>query len=280
MRRSSAYPWTYLESMVAGHRSRSIFSDVSKYVMFIGQPRSGTSLVGSLLNAHPHMWIAQELNALRYVSRGYGRIQLYWLLYMKDREFGKRGRTWTGYDYAVPSQWQGRFEKLLVIGDKKAGLSSEQLGREPELLVRLQHLVMVPIRMFHIVRNPFNVITTIHRKRRHTSLTKAADMFFGRCKTNWQMMQQHPEMVLTVKLEDLIDHPQRHLGEMCRFLDLPADNSYLQDCAGVLFSKPRQSQSTVTWDPSLIDSVRARIEEFPFLHGYEPIGEPAVSRAA
>ena len=280
MRRSSAYPWTYLESMVAGHRSRNMFADVSKYVMFIGQPRSGTSLVGSLLNAHPHMWIAQELNALRYVSRGYGRVQLYWLLYMKDREFGQNGRTWTGYDYAVPSQWQGRFEKLLVIGDKKAGLSSEQLGREPELLVRLQHLVMVPIRIFHIVRNPFNVITTIHRKRRRTSLSKAADMFFGRCETNWMMMQQHPEMVLTVKLEDLIAEPKDHLGRMCRFLDLTAEDSYLQACASVLFSKPRQSQSAVTWDPSLVDSVRERIEAFPFLHGYEPAGAPATTHAA
>lgn len=280
MRRSSAYPWTYLESMVAGHRSRNMFSDIARYVMFIGQPRSGTSLVGSLLNAHPHMWIAQELNALRYVSRGYGRSQLYWLLYMKDREFGQRGRTWTGYDYAVPGQWQGRFEKLLVIGDKKAGLSSEQLGREPELLVRLQHLVMVPIRMFHIVRNPFNVITTIHRKRKRTTLRKAADMFFARCATNWTLMQQHPEMVLTVKLEELIAQPKHHLQQMCQFVALSADDAYLQACAAVLFSKPRQSQSAVRWDPSLVDCVQARMQKFPFLQGYEPLGVSATTHAA
>ena len=122
MRRSSAYPWTYVESLVAGRASDSIFADVRTYLMFIGQPRSGTSLLGSLLNAHPYALVGHELNALRYVRRGYTRRQLFWLLLMKDREFARRGRNWTGYDYAVSGQWQGRFEKLLVIGDKKGGL--------------------------------------------------------------------------------------------------------------------------------------------------------------
>ena len=265
MHRSSAYPWTYVESLAAGHWNRQIFADVRTYVMFIGQPRSGTSLVGSLLNAHRHMCVAQELNALRYVRRGYGCRQLYWLLLMKDREFGRRGRSWTGYDYVVPDQWQGRFEKLLVIGDKKAGCSSEQLGTHPHLLDRLQRLVRVPLRIFHVVRNPFNVITTIHRKRSRTSLELALQMYFDRCSTNWRLMQRYPSQILTVRLEDLIAAPEQHLQQMCRFLDLEADDAYVQACAKILFHKPRQSQHSVVWPPHLIDSVRRQMEDFPFL---------------
>lgn len=279
MRRSSAYPWTFVESLIAGLRSRDMFADVAKYVMFIGQPRSGTSLIGSLLNAHRNMWVAQELNALRYVRRGYGRTQLYWLLYMKDREFNEKGRSWTGYDYEVPNQWQGRFEKLKVIGDKKAGLSSEQLGQEPELLTRLEHTIQVPIRMLHIVRNPFNVITTIHRKRSRTSLEHAADMFFARTQTNWRLMQEMPEMIFTIHLEQMIADPEKHLKQMCRFLDVPADPDYVSACSSILFEKPRQSQTDVTWPDSLVASVADRMQEFPFLTGYDRL-EQAVARAA
>ena len=278
--RSSAYPWTFVESLIAGARSRAMFADVQKYVMFIGQPRSGTSLIGSLLNAHRNMWVAQELNALNYLRRGYGRNQLCWLLYMRDRDFNKRGRQWTGYDYEVAGQWQGRYEKLTVIGDKKAGLSSEQFGRQPELLTRLQDIVQVPIRMLHVIRNPFNVITTIHRKRRNTSLEQAADMFFGRTRTNWGLMQDHPEMILTMHLEQLIASPEKHLKQMCGFLDVPADEDYISACSELLFEKPRQSQTDVKWSKSMVDSVTDRIQEFPFLAGYDFLEAPSSNQAA
>ncbi len=268
MRRSSAFPWTYLESLISGVRAAHKFAQVRTYAMFIGQPRSGTSLVGSLLNAHRNVWIAQELNALRYIRRGYGRTQLYWLLQMKDREFNENGRAWTGYDYTVPGQWQGKCEQLLVIGDKKAGLSSEQLGEQPELLIRLRQIVRVPIRMFHIVRDPMNVITTIHRKRSHTTLEQAADMYFGRCRTNWRLMQEYPDEVLTTHLEDLIAQPKRHLRQMCEFLAVDAPQDYLEACRTVLFAKPKQTKTQVPWSDSLTASVRERCDTFPFLQRY------------
>jgi len=43
------------------------------YCMFIGYSRSGHTLVGSLLDAHPEMVIAHELDALKYIMAGFGR---------------------------------------------------------------------------------------------------------------------------------------------------------------------------------------------------------------
>jgi hypothetical protein len=272
MRRSSAYPWTFVESWLASYWSRHVFANVRTYAMFIGQPRSGTSLVGSLLNAHPHTLIAHELNALRYFRRGYGRRQVYWLLLQKDREFGRSGRNWTGYNYAVPEQWQGRFEQLWVIGDKKAGCSSEQLGADPNLMQRLQERLHVPIRILHVVRNPLNVIATIHRKRPHTPLELAVEMYFSRCQINWQLIQQHSPQILTLRLEDLIAAPELHLRQMCAFLDLRPDDSYVQSCARILFDKPRQSQQTICWPERLIDRVRREMETYPFLADYVSCG--------
>lgn len=269
MYRSSAFPWTYVESFLAGRRARATFQDVQSYVMFIGQPRSGTSLIGSLLNAHRHTLFCQELNALKYILRGYNRDQLYWLIHKRDEEFADGGRRWTGYDYEVPNQWQGRYEKLLVIGDKKAGCSSEIIRRHPHVVKMLEHRVGVPVRMVHVVRNPFDTITTISRKRNRTSLRKAARMYLERCETNWRLLEDRGEAIATIHLEDVIANPRQHLVDLARFIGVQPDEEYIDACAGLLFSEPRQTKASVDWPDDLIDMVIQRIDKYPFLRGYD-----------
>jgi hypothetical protein len=237
--------------------------------MFIGQPRSGTTLIGSLLNAHRNMLVAQELNALKYVRRGYDRDQLFWLIHQNEKEFGAHGRRWTGYQYNVPSQWQGKWEKLLVIGDKKAGKSSEELARRSQLLERLERIVQLPVKVVHIVRNPFNVITTIHRKVPNTSLPEAAGMYFARCAVNWRLMQERPDQVFTFRLEQFIGDPGRHLRSLCDWLNLPAHDDYLNDCQRLVFAQPHQSRFDVDWPAELVKSVQERMCLYPFLGGYK-----------
>ena len=237
--------------------------------MFIGQPRSGTSLLGSLLNAHPNMLVAQELNALKYLRRGYSRKQIYWLIKRNEELFARNGRQWTGYEYAVDNAWQGNWEELLVIGDKKAGRSTEELSRRPDLLKKLQESVGVPVRIVHVVRNPFNVITTIYRKVKNANLEQASKMYFRRCETNWQLMQQGNDRILTFRLEDFIATPQKHLANLCQFLNVPEDQEFILRSSRTVFDKPRNSMFDAHWDRHLVDNVRKQMQRYPFLHGYD-----------
>ena len=41
------------------------------------------------------------------------------------------GRTWSGYQYDIPDQYQGRFERLRVLGDKRARSSALQIAERP-----------------------------------------------------------------------------------------------------------------------------------------------------
>ncbi len=265
---SSALPWTHLQSALAGWRWRQLFRDVQAFALFIGNGRSGGSLVGSLLNAHRHVCIGHELNVLRYVARGYRRNQLFWLLMKQDEIFSRLGRRWTGYDYTVPNQWQGRFEQLKVIGDKKAGMTSTILGKRPELLATLEQRVGVPLRIIHLVRHPLDVITTMHRRQRWP-LEKAADIFFDRAATNWRLMNERPETVLTLHIEDLIVDPRRHMVELCRFLELEPCDDYVRDAASILFASPRTSRSAVQWPAELVRTLAGRAAVFPFLARYQ-----------
>ena len=267
MWRSSAFPWTYVEAHFAGRRAEHLFQNVQAYVMFIGQPRSGTSLLGSILNAHRNMCVAQELNALKYVSRGYDRRQLFWLLLKRDGSFAHTGRRWTGYDYVVPNQWQGHVEELQVVGDKKAGLSTDQIGRDPKLLDRLAQIVQVPIRLVHVVRDPMNVIATVHRRRK-ISLHRSTEIYFRRCETNWQVMREYGDDVQTLRLEDLIATPHEYLINLCQFLGVTPSTDYITDCAGILFSRPRQSKAAVEWPKTLVERIQEEAQRYPFLSSY------------
>jgi hypothetical protein len=47
-----------------------MFRDITAYVTSVGYPRSGHSLVGSLINAHPEALIAHELDAIALIDAG------------------------------------------------------------------------------------------------------------------------------------------------------------------------------------------------------------------
>jgi len=265
---SSHSPWTYAQSSQEGQPSRAFFENLRCFAMFIGQPRSGTTLLGSLLNAHRNMCIAQELNALKYLRRGYDRRQICWMLMQREREFAAMGRSWTGYNYFVPNQWQGRSQELLVIGDKKAGASTELFRENPALLAKLRKSIGLPVRMIHVIRDSYNVITTMH-VRKQVSLRESAERYFRRTETNWQLMQLLGDAVHSLTLEDLIFDPKHHLRNLCDFLCVDAPDDYIDDCASILFSRLRQSKTQVSWPSDLVDFVDREVRKYPFLAGYE-----------
>ena len=266
---TSASPLTYTESLIGGYWSAPAFQDVRTYVLFIGQPRTGSSLMGSFLNAHPNMLVSQELNVLKYVRRGYNRKQLFWLIRRKDQKFARSGRRWTGYCYSVPNQWQGRCEKMMVIGDKKGAKSTEELLHNGHLLSQLEDTVGVPVRIIHMVRNPYDAITTDYHKTPVGSLEEAARRFFARCEKNWQLKQQRGEQIKTIRLEDLTVNPEQNMTAICNFLNVEPRQDYVSDCAKVVFSRPRQTKSTIDWPTELIRSVAEQMKAVPFLEGYQ-----------
>ena len=238
------------------------------FCAFIGYPRSGHSLLGSLLDAHPEIVIAHELDVLRLIAAGWPRHAIYSRILNHDASFTKSGRQWYGYDYRVPGQWQGRISELRVIGDKKGGMTTEQLRARPELLERLRQMPGVPVRLVHVVRSPYDNITTMARRSGQT-LERAAARYFDLCATVARVKEEVAEDdVLDVRHEALITDPRAHLGRACRFLGVDASDDYLDDCAAAMFSAPRQTRADMAWDPGLVDRVTAEAARYEFLKGY------------
>ncbi len=273
--------WTHVTSAVGARAERRLFDEVTAYCLFIGHARSGSTLVGSLLSAHPDVVIAHELDTLRFVQWRYTRDQLFHLVLRRDAEFASRGHRHgdNGYEYAVAGGWQGRHRQLRVVGDKKAGASTRRLGDHPDLLDRLRRTVRVPLRLIQVTRNPFDNIASIARHGK--SLSEAADRYFARCATLagiWRTVGA--DELRATRHEDLVAEPEATLSELCRFIGVAADEQYLSSCAEVIHAEPNRRRAETAWDPDLVARVEHRMRAYPFLEGYgfEDAPEPRRSQ--
>jgi hypothetical protein len=237
-------------------------------VTFIGYPRSGHSLVGSLLDAHPDIVIAHELDALERIERSCEKLALWSAILENSRALAATGRQWEEYSYGVPGQWNGRFRDLRVLGDKKGGRSTLRLGERPELLEALRRTVQVRCQFIHVIRNPYDNISTISR-RRGTELAEAIDDYFGRCEIVGRIRAQlSPPDWYDLQHEELVANPAEELTKLCRFLEQRCDPQYLLDCSRIVFAFAHRSRHEAPWTPELISRVLERLARFNFLQGY------------
>lgn len=265
-------PLEFASSWFDGRRNAKSFGDVDTYCMFIGYPRSGHSVVGSLLDAHPDAVIAHELDALRYVNAHFTRDQLFALILNNDRQFSEAGRkaATAGYDYSVPNQWQGRFRRLQVVGDKRGGRSTIWLQKDLTLLDRLRKTVDVRVRLIHVIRNPYdNISTAVLRRGPAATLDAAVETYFARCRFIARLNESSVGSdIFELRHEQLIAEPKMSLKKLCHFVGLDPTDDYLSDCSGILYQSPNRSRHSAPWTDKLKQTVQDNIAQIEFLDGY------------
>jgi hypothetical protein len=237
--------------------------------LFVGYPRSGHSLVGSLLDAHPEVVLAHEFNTLQGLQRGLPPRELTRFLRYNAAAFAALGRGWSGYSYKVPGQWQGTASRLRVLGDKKGAGASRHLARHPELLQRLEAEFEWPVTFLHVVRNPFDNIATWSR-RQGITLERASECYFRMAETvSWLKERWPQDRFLDVHLGDFTAHPAGELFRLLQGLGVPeVSEEYLAAAGEVVFESPRKTRANVEWSPGLVSDIARRCESFPFLRRY------------
>jgi Sulfotransferase family len=256
------------KATIFGLRHRRDFHDVEKVFFLVGYPRSGSTLIGSMLNAHPEMVIAHESDLFRYVRPGVGRSQLFAILLLRDRQFAEVERQWNGFDYALDSGNQGQFLRLRVIGDKHAGRAARRLHEDRQLLDRLRRIVEVPIRSLHIVRNPYDNIASIAHNR-NLPLERAIDIYRRLGVAVDDVRDRlHPDEVFEVRYEDFTADAAKWLTDTCHFAGVDAPDEYVEACAALADPGGRRSRSRFTWSQAELEAVQDMITSRSVLAGY------------
>jgi hypothetical protein len=269
---------TFPMSLYRGLGERRLYEGIETCCLFVGYPRSGHSLVGSLVDAHPEAILAHELDLLQYVYARFGRTQICHLALANSRAFTESGRAWSGYSYAVPGQWQGRFERLRVIGDKHGESTAIRLKLTPHVLTRLEKTLRARVKLVHVIRNPYDNIATIEKNvatitrklipHFDSDLDSSIAYYFALCDAVVFAKESLGADILDVRQEALIERPEAELARICRFLGLEPSDEYLRACAGIVFASPRKTRHDTLWDSKALDAVARAAEKYPFLEGY------------
>jgi len=264
----------YLYSYIAGMLYYWRFRHVHSLLLFIGYPRSGSSTLGSLLDAHKNILIAHEFNILKYIRRGYNFKQLFYLLAKNSRQFTRKGRISAGYDGTIIGQYNGKASPCLIIGDKNAGATCKMLEYNDYLHFKLLHFFPT-VKLIHIVRNPFDMIASEaykgnekHLKITEDDLTKSIQFYSIKFRTIDRLIKKGKMNILTIKHEELLEKPEKYLTLLLDWLKVDNYSGYIDACKAHLFQKPHQSRHSVTWSDDQFKKVNDLIVNYTFLNDY------------
>jgi hypothetical protein len=258
----------YVSSAADAFKFRREFEQVERYCFFVGHARTSHSLIGSLMNAHGEIVISNELNVFRFLDHGFSRGQIMSLILARDRQFGARGRRSSAYDYSVPGQHQGSFERLTVIGDKKGGGSSNYLIRDPRLLEKLRSVMRVPIKTLHITRNPFDNIGRIHL-RRNVPMAGTIEGYARECEIINRIRREFDsDEFLELGSEEFARSPADSLSSICSFVGVEATEDYLTACSAIVHEREEKPRHLVEWTSENVDRVNELIAKYPSLRSY------------
>lgn len=276
--------------------SKFVVQDVTQFVFFVGYARSGHSIVASILDAHPHIVISHEYSLFAQwenePSKHSDKSWLFSSLYGSSKKSADDGlrrevAKKKGYSLAIPGWWQGSFDNtIFVIGDKSGGLTAQVYRRSKQtfksLYQELKSTVQIPIKVIHVVRNPYDNIATMllyntHQKRKVNAsnqydnvekLREQITSYFNQVRSVVDMIQEIPLNVIEIHNSDMIANPKGVMRDVCSKLYIDCSEEYLHMCAETMFVSESKTRNFVKWTPQLIDMVGNHIQSYKHLQRY------------
>lgn len=241
---------------------------VQNYVLFVGHPRSGHSVVGSIIDAHPNALISHRLDSLKYLQAGHTLQEIFYLIFKNSQRFAKTGRKLTAYSYAVANSWQGRTDKLQVIGDQEGKWTALRLLNNTDRLHEQLEQLNVGLRLISVVRNPYDNIAT-WSIRSGMSLQKSANAYFTICQKIEAISQQHSQHeFLRIYHERFVEDFSAEFHRIFQFLNMEVNDALLQDCQTMLYKKCHNSRHFVKWNAALLNNIDTEMARYPYLSCY------------
>ena len=215
-----------------------LIKDYSKLLLFIGSGRTGSTLIGQLINYHPQCLIGNEYNIIRKVideSKSFDKeiLNMATSAYVNfekgfsNKDLNKYQKKWS--DLTTLSK-DLDFEKdsVNLVGDKIGGRLNNVFKQHPNEFKNLLNSFN-KLYLLHIIRNPINTAKSFLKSHSHE--VKTFEEAFDRVLINHHLAYEITNIidanVLTIYYEDLQREPKKNLEIIFKWLDLEVNDNWM-----------------------------------------------------
>lgn len=233
------------------------------FLLFIGYPKSGNTLVANILNSNPNVICSSQLNIFADDNIDFNLIKSY------------NNSTWKNITQIKHVTKQ----EIKVIGDETGHKTVELLKSNPQKLGIVKSKINVPIKWIHMVRNPFDNLSTWAKFNYENKLKNGQESY----KTyeldnvinkyidlnNTISKIKLSENVLTIRHEYVITRMHNTLEEMCNFLEISFDPDWRDNVRNAVWKKPIITRREMPWNQKQKGIVHDLIAKYDWLSGYD-----------
>jgi hypothetical protein len=245
-------------------------STIKNRLFLVGCPRSGTTLLQSLLAAHPavtsfpeshlfqSIWI-YRWSRLFGLASSKGREQLNWFLQEIHQE---------NLQHKLPknARFMGQYSKVLKEALDCATLSQDKqiwLEKSPEHVRYIRYIeASIPDAKFiHLVRNGSDVVASLYdvtHKHRQPDVWGDEPWELDKCIRHWVRSVEFSSLHLNkpnhilVRYEKLVENSEAVLRELCDFIGTPFYPSMLKDYRKMAEKVVLKNEA---WKASVVDPI-------------------------
>jgi len=281
--------------------SQSVIDNVKTFVFFLGHARSGHSIVGSLMDSHPHMVISHEFglfNLLSKKSLAPNKSEIFNALWRNTKESlapnGLRSNSTSGKGYTlyVDGLYQGRYvDHIDVIGDKKGESTVALLGTNPGKWLNVFKILKSlagSLKVIHVIRNPYDNIATLicyasgsdHKnfgsfKKSNKIFNVSSKTIVGQIERYFRYFQaivdakkKYDLIVVEIHNKNLVSDPRGTLLKICNDLGVTCSDNYLEICGNKIYKTESRTRHMIKWTNEQLKMIQQNIEKYDSLKGY------------
>lgn len=250
----------------------SSLQDVASVCLFIGHVKSGGSLTGAMLDAHPKIVMGDEVDVARLLRAGISGDAMLAEFVRSARREASHGRVTArrlgGYSLEISGWSQGSSHRPRVIGASRPGPTTRYLADDPRALPAIgEAFGGRRLRFLHVIRRPENSIAAMVL-RSGRDIVEAASDHARQCERLAKLRDQLGDAVHPIWYESVLEDCAGTLEGVLGFLGVDPSHEYLRACADLVDPSLPPESARVTWADAAIGIVNESVQRFDFLAPY------------
>lgn len=264
--------WVLRHRAVAGSPEPPSLLEVTTVCLFIGHVKSGGSLVGAMLDAHPEIVMGDEVDLARLMKADIDGEAMLVEFDRSARREALKGRVTArrlgGYSLQIGGWSQGASERPRVIGNSRPGPTTRYLSDTPGALRDvIDAFGGRRVVFLQVIRRPEDSIAAMVL-RSGRDIVDAARDHARQCERLSVLRSQLGESVHAIRYESLLYDCPGTLGRVLGFLGVDPSATYLAACSDLVDDGLVPESARVSWTRPALDVVEQSVHRFDFLAPY------------